>query len=52
MVFFASRFLDVEISRVLGLGSTWTPKVCNMMAFMAVIMALGLLVYILVGFRV
>ena len=32
-------------------GSTWTPKVCKIMAFMAVIMGLGLLFYILLGFR-
>ena len=30
---------------------TWTPKVCKIMAFMAVIMGLGLLCYILLGFR-
>ena len=30
---------------------TWTPKVCKIMAFMAVIMGLGLLFYILLGFR-
>ena len=29
---------------------TWTPKVCKLMAFMAVIMGLGLLCYILLGF--
>ena len=28
-------------------GLTWTPKVCKIMAFMAVIMGLGLLFYIL-----
>ena len=28
-----------------------TPKVCKIMAFMAVIMGLGLLFYILLGFR-
>ena len=31
--------------------STWTPKVCKIMAFMAIIMGLGLLFYILLGFR-
>ena len=31
--------------------STWTPKVCKIMAFMAVNMGLGLLFYILMGFR-
>ena len=30
---------------------TWAPKVCNIMAFMAIIMGLGLLFYILLGFR-
>ena len=37
-----------------GLGFmvlTWTPKVCKIMAFMAIIMGLGLLFYILLGFR-
>ena len=33
------------------LRSTWTPKVCKITAFMAVIMGLGLLFYILLGFR-
>ena len=32
-------------------GLTWTPKVCNIMAFMALIMGLGLLFYILLGLR-
>ena len=31
---------------------SWTPKVCNIMAFMAIIMGLGLLFYILLGFRI
>ena len=31
--------------------NTWTPKVCKIMAFRAVIMGLGLLFYILLGFR-
>ena len=30
---------------------TWTPKVCKIMAFMAIILGLGLLFYILSGFR-
>ena len=30
---------------------TWTPKVCKIMDFMAVIWGLGLLFYILLGFR-
>ena len=33
------------------LGSTWTPKVCKIMAFRAIILGLGLLFYILLGFR-
>ena len=33
------------------LSPTWTPKVCKIVAFMAVIMGLGLLFYILLGFR-
>ena len=31
--------------------TTWAPKVCKIMAFMAIIMGLGLLFYILLGFR-
>ena len=38
-------FLKVRVN------GTWTPKVCKIMAFMAVIMGLGLLFYILLGFR-
>ena len=34
-----------------GATSTWAPKVCKIMAFMAIIMGLGLLFYILLGFR-
>ena len=38
--------------RVLGFqGSTWTPKVCQTMAFMAINLGLGLLFYIVLGFR-
>ena len=33
------------------IGNTLTPKVCKTMAFMAVIMGLGLLFYLLLGFR-
>ena len=43
--------LDRRIFRVKGSGFTWTPKVCKIMALMAVIMGLGLLFYILLGFR-
>ena len=31
--------------------TTWTSKVCKIMAFMAIIMCLGLLFYVLLGFR-
>ena len=31
--------------------TTWTPKVCKIIAFVAVILGLGLLFYILLGFR-
>ena len=34
-----------------NVGITWTPKVCRIMAFWAIIMGLGLLFYILLGFR-
>ena len=37
--------------RCLQLSGTRTPKVCKIIAFMAVIMGLGLLFYILLGFR-
>ena len=33
------------------LNPTWAPKVCKIMAFMAVIMGLGRLFYILLGSR-
>ena len=33
------------------LSPTWTPKVCKLMAFWAIIKGLGLLFYILLGFR-
>ena len=32
-------------------GTSWTPKVCKIMALMAMIMGLGLLFYTLLGFR-
>ena len=35
----------------LGVGFTWAPTVCKIMAFRAVTMGLGLLFYILLGFR-
>ena len=34
-----------------AVAPTWTPKVCKIMAFMAIIMGLGLLFYIFLGFR-
>ena len=37
--------------RLWGLGSTWTLKVCKIMAFMATLGSLGLLFHILLGFR-
>ena len=37
--------------RLKVLASTWTPKVCKIIAFMATIMVLGLLFYMLLGFR-
>ena len=41
------RSLEVKTAQ----HSTWTPKVCKIMAFMAILMGLGLLFYILLGFR-
>ena len=42
-----------NMSRVVSLrfSRTWPPKVCKIMALMAVIMGLGLLCYILLGSR-
>ena len=53
MVLFQLSSLGVEGYGVQGLGmiTTWTPKVCKIMAFTAVIMGLGLLFCILLGFR-
>ena len=34
-----------------ALSPTWAPRVCRIIAFMAVIMGLGLLFHILTGFR-
>ena len=36
---------------IVTIRDTWTPKVCKIIAFMAIIMGLGLLFYILLGFR-
>ena len=38
-------------TRVEGLGTTWTPKVCKIMALMADVMGLGPLFCIPSGFR-
>ena len=37
---------------VLGLGLSWTPKVCRIMAFWAIFRGFGPLFYLLWGFRV
>ena len=37
--------------RLWDLGFPWTSKVCKILALMAVTMGLGLLFYILLGFR-
>ena len=42
---------EMVISQVGMLRSTWTPKVCKRMALMTVIVGLGLLCYMLLGFR-
>ena len=42
---------DSESKTLDPLNPTWTPKVCKMMAFMAVTMGLGLLFYIFLGYR-
>ena len=36
---------------VLGFRATWTPKVCKIMAFMAIIRGLGVLFYNFLVFR-
>ena len=41
----------LQALRVWILGVTRAPKVCKIMAFRAVIMAVGLLFYMLLGFR-
>ena len=44
--------VDVRISENWGLFLvTWAPNLCRIMAFMAIIMGLGLIFYILLGFR-
>ena len=40
-----------KIAQLSDMRSTWTPKVCKIMAFMAIFRCLGLLFYILWGFR-
>ena len=39
------------LQQKIGLKATWTLKVCRIMALMAIIVSLGLLYYILLGFR-
>ena len=46
-----SKALSVLLVKLWGLGLTWTPKACRIMAFRAVIMGIGLLFYILLGCR-
>ena len=48
-----SHIPSARILQGLGFGATptWTPKVCKIMALMAIIMGLGLLFYILLGLR-
>ena len=41
----------IAMSILVAIRFTWTPKVCKIMAFRAVIMGLGLLFYVLLGFR-
>ena len=43
--------LGFRVGGVREIGITWTPKACKIMAFMAFIMGLGPLFYILLGFR-
>ena len=43
--------MAVTLVVIYKLGTTWTPKVDKIMAFMAIIMGLGLLFYILLGSR-
>ena len=44
--------LELSQMRCRSCGSTtWNPKVCKIMAFMAIIMGLGVLFYILLGSR-
>ena len=45
--------LGSMLGSILGsiLSPTWTPKVCKIKVFMAIIMGFGLLFYILLGFR-
>ena len=47
----SARVFKASRTIISGFGTSWTPKVCKIMAFMAVIMGLGLLFYILWGFR-
>ena len=41
----------VESDGRIRIRTTWTPKVCKIMAFRAIILGLGLFFYILLGLR-
>ena len=43
------KLWDERELRVFVLRLTWAPKVCEIMAFMAILLGLGLLFYILLG---
>ena len=45
------RGSETRESRLDLLRLTWTPKVCKIMAFMAIIRGFGLLFYLLLGSR-
>ena len=46
-----SGLTEKELLNIKALRPTWAPKVCKIMALMAIIMGLGLLFYLLLGFR-
>ena len=46
-----SLFIGFRVLGCRAYRASWTPKVCKIMAFMATTMGLGLLLYILLGFR-
>ena len=51
LAFVASQHGDTQYFGFEYIPYTWTPKVCKIMALMAVFMGLGLVFYILLGFR-